>query len=108
MPQGQGAWTPRLLVCLRWVSSKSKGSYKNAAMKANWWELCNKLDDDVWGDRYSVVMKHVGRSPGPDHMLLQTVKELVRILPVDTLRVLNSLLREQSSLVPGKELPLPW
>lgn len=27
--------------------------------KSSWRELCNKLDDDIWGDGYRLVVKHV-------------------------------------------------
>lgn len=47
------------------LEAEFKASHKelkkliNAAKKARWRELFDRLDEDIWGDGYSVVMKHM-------------------------------------------------
>ncbi|XP_066253026.1 uncharacterized protein [Euwallacea similis] len=68
----------------------------NSRKKANWVELCRKLDEDVWGDGYKIVMRYL--KPGNPFELTTPRK----------LEIAEHLFPRGAGYVPGKIMPVVY
>ncbi|XP_066261160.1 uncharacterized protein, partial [Euwallacea similis] len=62
--------------------------------KATWSELCKKLDDDIWGEGYKIVMRHL--KPGNPFELTAQRK----------LEIAEYLFPKGSGRIPAKKMPV--
>ncbi|KAG5876750.1 hypothetical protein JTB14_033082 [Gonioctena quinquepunctata] len=46
--------------------------------RAHCTELCQKLDDDIWGDGYQIVVKHLSKQTLPCKLKVETKRKLAK------------------------------